>query len=190
MQYAAWTVGNQRALGRYHKGGTMGRTTTLRGNAMDLEGPELAVGDPAPDATLSKNLVEELKLSEFSGKARIYSVVPSLDTPVCAEQTKRFNEEAANLTGVDFITISCDLPTAQSRFCGAEGIDTERLHVLSDHKLTDFGKAYGTLIPSLRVLCRAVFVVDAGDTIRYAEYVPEVADHPNYDAALEAAKAL
>ncbi len=167
----------------------MGRTTTLKGNPMDLEGPELAVGDPAPDATLKKNLVADQKLSEFSGKTRIYSVVPSLDTPVCAEQTKRFNEEAANLPGITFITISCDLPPAQGRFCGAEGIDTEKLHVLSDHKLTEFGQAYGTLIPSLRVLCRAVFVVDASDIIQYAEYVPEVADHPNYDAALAAAKA-
>lgn len=167
----------------------MGRTTTLKGNPLDLEGPELAVGDRAPDATLRKSLVADEKLSAFSGKTRILSVVPSLDTPVCALQTKRFNEEAANLPDVEFITISCDLPTAQERFCGAEGIDTEKLHVLSDHKLTEFGKAYGTLIPALRVLCRAVFVIGSDDTIRYAEYVPEIAEHPNYEAVLDAAKA-
>ena len=179
----------RRAVRRYDKGGTMGRTTTLKGNPFDLEGPELAVGDPAPDATLKKNLVTDEKLSAFSGKTRILSVVPSLDTPVCAEQTKRFNQEAADLPGVQFVTISCDLPTAQGRFCGAEGIDTEKMHVLSDHKLTEFGKAYGTRVPALRVLCRAVFVIGSDDTIKYAEYVPEIAEHPNYEAALEVAKA-
>ncbi len=168
----------------------MSRTTTLKGNPLDLEGPELAIGDPAPDATLRKDLVSDEKLSTFNGKTRILSVVPSLDTPICALQTKRFNEEAANLPDVEFVTISCDLPTAQGRFCGAEGIDTEKLHVLSDHKLTEFGKAYGTLVPALRVLCRAVFVIGADDVIKYAEYVPEIAEHPNYDAVLEAAKAL
>ncbi len=167
----------------------MGRTTTLKGNPLDLEGPELTVGQEAPDATLSKDLVAVKKLSDFSGKTRILSVVPSLDTPVCAEQTKRFSQEAANLSGVEFITISCDLPTAQGRFCGAEGIDTEKFRVLSDHKHTEFGKAYGTLIPALRILCRAVFVVGSDNTIKYAEYVPEIAEHPNYDAVLEVAKA-
>ncbi len=167
----------------------MGRTTTLKGNPLDLEGPELTVGQQAPDATLSKDLAAEKMLSEFNGKTRILSVVPSLDTPVCAEQTKRFNKEAADLPGVEFITISCDLPPAQGRFCGAEGIDTEKLCVLSDHKRTEFGKAYGTLIPALRILCRAVFVVGSDDTIKYAEYVPEIAEHPNYDAILNAAKA-
>ena len=166
----------------------MGRTTTLKGNPLDLEGPELTVGQQAPDATLSKDLVAEKKLSEFNGKMRVLSVVPSLDTPVCAEQTKRFNQEAASMPEVQFITISCDLPTAQGRFCGAEGIDTEKVHVLSDHKHTEFGKAYGTLIPALRILCRAVFVVGSDNTIKYAEYVPEIAEHPDYDAILEAAK--
>ncbi len=167
----------------------MGRSTTLKGNPLDLEGPELTVGQAAPDATLSKDLVAEEKLSEFNGKTRILSVVPSLDTPVCAEQTKRFNQEVAALSGVEFITISCDLPTAQARFCGAEGIDTKTVHVRSDHRRTEFGKAYGTLIPALRILCRAVFVVGPDNTIKYAEYVPEIAEHPNYDAVLEAVKA-
>ena len=166
----------------------MALTCTLKGKPLNLDGPELKVGDKAPDATLKKSLVDTIKLSETQGKTRIFSVVPSLDTPVCALQTKRFNEEAAKLPNVAFYTISCDLPTAQGRFCGAEGIDRERLVVLSDHYDAGFGKAYGTLIRDLRVECRAAFVVDKTGTIRYAEYVPEVANHPNYDAILASAR--
>ncbi|HEY3244408.1 MAG TPA: thiol peroxidase [Phycisphaerae bacterium] len=168
----------------------MARTTTLKGKPFDLEGPELKAGQKAPDATLKKSLVDDVRLSQSSGRNRIISVVPSLDTPVCAEQTVRFNQEASNLTTVDFYTISCDLPTAQNRFCGEKGINRERMNVLSDHRDTSFGKAYGTLVPALRIECRAVFVVDKSDTIRYAEYVPEIASHPNYDAVLKAAKSL
>lgn len=166
------------------------RSVTLKGNPFNLEGTELSVGDAAPVATLKKNLVQDISLDEFSGKARVYSVVPSVDTPVCAEQTKRFNEEAAKLEGVEFIAISCDLPVALARFCGAEGLDADRFTTLSDHKDTDFGTKYGTLVTDLRVLCRAVFVVGADDKIAYAEYVPEIAEHPNYDAILECAKGL
>ncbi len=168
----------------------MSRSVTLKGNRLALEGPELKVGDTAPDATLKKSLVEKCRLSEGAGRPRILSVVPSLDTPVCALQTKRFNEAAANLPNVDFYTISCDLPVAMARFCGAEGINTERVKVLSDHQDLSFGKAYGTLIPDLRILCRAVFVVDAANKLRYVEYVPEVSEHPNYEAALACAKSL
>lgn len=168
----------------------MSRQCTLKGNPLPLAGPELKVGDSVPEATLRKDLVTDLKISETRGKARIFSVVPSLDTPVCAEQTRRFNKEATSLPGVDFYTISCDLPMAMARFCGAEGIDTQRVQVLSDHKDLAFGQAYGTLIPSLRIECRAVFVVDAKDKLRYVEYVPEVASHPNYDAILACAKQL
>jgi thiol peroxidase len=164
------------------------RTVTLKGNPLNLEGPELKVGDKAPNARLSKNLLETLSIADTTGKPRIFSVVPSLDTPVCSMQTKRFNDEAAKLTNVDFYTISCDLPTAQARFCGAEGIDKSRLQVLSDHREASFGKAYGTLISDLRVHCRAVFVVDRNDVIQYAEYVPEVAEQPNYDKVLERAR--
>jgi thioredoxin-dependent peroxiredoxin len=168
----------------------MARTCTLKGNPLNIEGPELKVGDTAPDATLKKSLVDDFKLSESKGKPRIYSVVPSLDTPVCAEMTRRFNKEVAALPNVQFFTISCDLPMAQGRFCGSEGINTERMKTLSDHKLTDFGKKYGTLISDLRIESRAVFVVDASDKLRYVEYVPEVANHPNYDAILACAKDL
>lgn len=169
----------------------MSRTTTLKGNPMDLAGPELKAGDAAPDATVKINLVQEKNLSEIcGGKARVYSVVPSLDTPVCADQTRRFHEEAGKMENVDFFTISVDLPPAQARFCGAESFSNENLHVLSDHLKHDFGEKYGTYVPSLGILCRAVFVVGPDDTLTHVEYVGEVAEHPNYDAALEAARAL
>jgi thiol peroxidase len=168
----------------------MARTVTLKGDPIELEGPELKVGDKAPDVSLKKDLGTSIKLSETNGRPRILSVVPSLDTPVCAEQTKRFNTEAAGLAGVDIFTISVDLPPAQARFCGAEGIDPERVRVLSDHVDTQFCKAFGTLIPALRISARALFVLDAGGTIQHVEYVGEVADHPNYDAALACAKKL
>lgn len=168
----------------------MARQTTLKGNPLDLEGPQLKVGDQAPDVTVKKSLVDSFKISEGNGKVRLLSVVPSLDTPVCADQTRRFNQEATKLPDVQFYTISTDLPTAQARFCGAEGIDKERVVVLSDHMDAAFGKAYGTLIPGLRIESRALFVLDKTGVIKHVEYVPEVADHPNYDAALAVLKSL
>lgn len=168
----------------------MARTVTLKGNPLSLAGPQLKVGDKAPDATLKKDLVTDMSLSETRGKVRIFSVVPSVDTAVCAQQTKRFHEEAAGLPGVQIYTISCDLPVALKRFCGAESIDPEKIVPLSDHKDTAFGMAYGTLVPDLRIECRAVFVIDKDDTIRYVEYVPEIADQPNYDAILACARSL
>lgn len=168
----------------------MPRTCTLKGNPLPLAGTELKVGDKAPEAVLKKDLATEFKISSTSGKARIFSVVPSLDTPVCALQTKRFNQEALSLPNVSFYTISCDLPTAQARFCGAEGINPEKVVTLSDHKDLSFGNAYGVLLPALRILSRAVFVVDQHDVIRYVEYVPEVTNHPNYDAVLACVKNL
>lgn len=168
----------------------MSRQCSLKGKPFRLDGPQLKVGDKAPNATLKKSLAESVTINDTSGKTRIFSIVPSLDTPVCALQTKRFHEEAAKLANVSVYTISCDLPTAQARFCGAEGINREHLQVLSDHQDTSFGKAYGTLIPDLRVNCRAVFVIDKAGTIQYAEYVPEIADHPNYDAVLASARKI
>lgn len=168
----------------------MSRSCTLKGNVLPLSGPELKVGDAAPDATLKSSLVDDFKLSQAAGRARIYSVVPSLDTPVCAEQTRRFNKEIAGLPNVDFYTISADLPVAMSRFCGIEGIDTDKFKVLSDHMDMAFGKAYGTMLPGLRVECRAVFVIGKDDKIKYVEYVPEVADHPNYEEVLACAKEI
>lgn len=168
----------------------MAHTVKFKGNPITLAGSPLKVGDKAPDATLHKSLVETMRLRDTSGRVRIISVVPSLDTPVCSIQTKRFNKETTSLPNVDIYTISVDLPPAQARFCGAEGIDRDRLHVLSDHKDVDFGTKFGTLIPDLRVECRAVFVLDKDDTIRHAEYVAEVTSEPNYEAALSCAKTL
>jgi thiol peroxidase len=125
-------------------------------------------------------------LKDTGAHVRIVSVVPSLDTPVCDAQTKRFNEEAARLPGVDIITVSMDLPFAQKRWCGAFGVDKVRM--LSDHMDGSFGSNYGTLIKELRIESRAIFVVDTQNKIRHAEYVKEVADFPNYEAALAAAR--
>src|SRR5215831_14606217 len=160
--------------------------TTLRGNPLTLIGPELKVGDTAPDFTAVDNALKPVTLKDTTGKVRIISVIPSLDTPVCDAQTKKFNEEISNLPGVDVLTVSMDLPFAQKRWCGAFGVD--KVKMLSDHKDASFGSNYGTLIKELRIESRAIFVVDQNNKIRYVEYVKEVADHPNYDAALSAAK--
>lgn len=166
----------------------MPRTVTMKGNPLELEGPELRPGDRAPDFRLHGKDLSEVTLGDFTGKAVILSVVPSLDTGVCAMQTKRFNEEASRLPdSVRILTVSCDLPFAQARFCGANDIT---IPTASDHRDVSFGRAYGTLIPSLRIECRALFVVDASGTIRHAEYVPEVTNEPNYDAALSVARSL
>ena len=166
----------------------MGRpvATTMRGNPLTLIGPELKVGDKAPDFKLVDNSLKHVTLADTGHNVRIISVVPSLDTPVCDLQTKRFNEEAAKLPGVDILMISMDLPFAQKRWCGAFGVD--RIKMLSDHRSASFGEAYGTLIKDLRIESRAIFVLDKDNVIRHVEYVKEVADHPNYDAALAAAK--
>src|SRR6185369_7951135 len=160
--------------------------TTMRGNPKTLIGPELKAGDAAPDFNLVDGGLNTVTLKDTGNQVRIISVIPSLDTPVCDAQTKRFNEEAAKLSGVDIITVSMDLPFAQKRWCGAFGVD--RVKMLSDHKDGSFGEHYGTLIKELRILSRAIFVVDPQNRIRHAEYVKEVADHPNYEAALSAAR--
>jgi len=162
--------------------------TTLRGNPLTLIGPELKAGDRAPGFEVVDTTLQPVSLAKTGGKVRIFSVVPSLDTPVCDMQTKRFNDEAAKLPGVDIYTVSMDLPFAQKRWCGAFGVDN--IKMVSDHKTGSFGEAYGTLIKELRIESRAIFVVDKEGTIRHAEYVKEVADHPNYDAALGCAKSL
>src|SRR3989338_7146713 len=159
---------------------------TFKGNPMTLVGPELKVGQKAPDFQVVAQDLSPVTLANSRGKIRLVSVVTSLDTGICDIQTKRFNEEAAKLPNVAILTISADLPFAQKRWCGAAGID--KVQVLSDHKDASFGTAYGVLMKELRLLSRAIFVVDANDTLRYIEYVPEVASHPNYDAALNAAR--
>ena len=163
------------------------RTTTFKGDPLVLVGPELKAGDQAPDFELTGNDLSAVSLSQTSG-TRIFSVVPSLDTPVCDQQTRRFNEEAAGIGDVTIYTVSSDLPFAQSRWCGAAGVD--KVTTLSDHKTGKFGESWGTMIRDWRIQSRAVFVVDGDNTIRYAEYVPEVAEHPNYDGVLAAAKSV
>jgi thiol peroxidase len=160
--------------------------TILMGKAMTLVGPELKVGDAAPDFTVTDPSMKPVKLADTGNSVRIFSVIPSLDTPVCDAQTKRFNEEVVKLPGVEVFTISADLPFAQKRWCGAFAVDNVKM--LSDYKDASFGANYGTLIKDLRILSRAIFVVDKDNKIRHAEYVKQVADHPNYEAALEAAK--
>ncbi|MBZ5622469.1 MAG: thiol peroxidase [Acidobacteriia bacterium] len=160
--------------------------TTMRGNPLTLIGPELKAGDAAPDFAAVDSGLKPVGLKDTGNQVRIISVIPSLDTPVCDAQTKRFNEEAAKLSGVDIITVSMDLPFAQKRWCGAFGVDKVRM--LSDHKDASFGQNYGTLIKELRIESRAIFVLDQHNQIRHAEYVKEVADHPNYEAALAAAR--
>jgi thioredoxin-dependent peroxiredoxin len=160
--------------------------TTLMGKPMNLVGPELKPGDPAPDFHVTDTGMQPVDLNETGRGVRIFSVIPSLDTPVCDAQTKRFNEEVAELPNVTVYTISADLPFAQKRWCGAFAVD--RVKMLSDYKDMSFGENYGTLIKDLRIESRAIFVVDKENKIRYAEYVKEVADHPDYESALTAAK--
>ena len=161
---------------------------TFKGNPMTLIGPEIKIGQKAPEFQVLAQDLSPVTLASSRGKTRLISVVTSLDTGICDTQTKRFNEEAAKLPNVAILTISADLPFAQKRWCGAAGID--KVQVLSDHKEASFGTAYGVLIKELRLLSRAIFVLDASDTVRYVEYIPEVASHPNYDAALQAARQL
>ncbi len=162
---------------------------TFKGNPMTLQGPELKVGDAAPDFAVVDNGLAGATLSSFAGKIKIISAVPSLDTPVCDTETRRFNQEAALLSGdVVVLTISLDLPFAQKRWCGAAGID--KVVTLSDYRERSFGLGYGVLIKELLLLTRAVFVVDAANIIRYIQIVPEVTGEPDYAAAIAAAQAL
>ncbi|MEW6259976.1 MAG: thiol peroxidase [Thermodesulfobacteriota bacterium] len=164
-------------------------SVTLKGNPMQLAGPLPEVGQLAPNATLINNDLAPVDLDSFRGKVVVLSVVPSLDTPVCDMQTRRFNQEAEALgDGVQVLTISMDLPFAQKRWCGAAGI--ERVTTLSDYRNADFGSKYGVLIPALRLLARAVFVVDQQGVIRYVQLVPEIGQEPDYAPVLEVVKGL
>jgi thiol peroxidase len=159
---------------------------TLKGNPLTLLGPDLKVGDTAPEFTVRKGLAD-VSSSDYDGTVRIISSVPSLDTPVCDAQTRRFNEEAAKLGDVKILTVSMDLPFAGNRFCDTAGID--KVDVLSDYKDGDFGEKYGVLIKEHRLDMRAIFVVGRDNKIAYKQIVPEMTEHPDYDAALAAAKA-
>lgn len=160
---------------------------TIHGNPLTLVGDELKTGEKAPDFEVLNNDLNPVKLSSYPGKVVLVSAVPSLDTPVCDLETRRFNEEATNLgEDVVVLTVSMDLPFAQKRWCGAAGV--KRVITLSDHKEAAFGLAYGLLIKELRLLARAVLVVDRERIIRHFELVRELTNEPDYDAALTAAK--
>ena len=162
---------------------------TMRGNPLTLVGNEPKVGDAAPDFEVLDNDLSPVGLSSFRGKVCIISSVPSLDTPVCDMETRRFNDEAGKLgPDVSILTISMDLPFAQKRWCGAAGVD--KVITLSDHREAAFGTAYGVLIKELRLLARAVFVVDREGIIQYVQLVKEVSEEPDYDAVLDAVKKL
>jgi thiol peroxidase len=161
----------------------------MKGNPLTLTGTELKVGDQAPDFVALDNDLNPVSLDSFRGRVCVISSVPSLDTPVCDMETRRFNDEAGRLgDNVVVLTVSMDLPFAQKRWCGAAGVD--RVQTLSDHREGSFGQAYGVLIKELRLLARAVFVVDPQGTIRYLELVKEIVDEPDYDSVLGAVKDL
>ncbi|MHC4759429.1 MAG: thiol peroxidase [Planctomycetota bacterium] len=163
--------------------------TAMKGDPLTLLGPGLEVGNPAPDFEVAANDLSSVNLSKFRGKVCVIATVPSLDTPVCDVMTRKFNEEAVGLgDDVVVLTVSMDLPFAQSRWCGAAGV--ENVHTLSDYKGASFGKAYGVLIKGLHLLARAVFVVDREGIIRYIEIVDEVTNEPDYEGAVEAVKEL
>lgn len=160
---------------------------TMKGNPITLLGKEITVGQAAPEATVVANDLSEVKLSSYKGKKLIISVVPSLDTGTCDLQTKRFNKEASALgDSVKILTISMDLPFAQKRWCGAAGVD--KLQTLSDHRYGSFGEAYGVMIKGLRLLTRAIFIVDTTGKIQYKQLVAEVTKEPDYDSVLAALK--
>jgi len=161
---------------------------TLKGNPITLLGPRIEANEDAPEFTALQNLTTPQSLSDTTGKVRVLLSVPSLDTPVCAIETKRFNAEADKLgPDVAVLVISVDTPFAQARWCGAEGVTN--VQALSDFKDRDFGRKYGVEIEGLGIYTRAAFVVDRQGVVVYSEYVPEVAEEPNYAAILEAAAA-
>lgn len=162
---------------------------TFKNNPVTLVGNEVKVGEKAPNFTVLANDLSPVTLQDSAGKVRLISVVPSLDTGVCSIQTNKFNESAASLgEDVVILTVSCDLPFAQKRWCGANAADA--IQTVSDHRDLSFGEAYGVVMQELRLLARSIFVVDKNDVVTYVEYVGEGTDHPDYEKALEAVKAL
>ena len=158
---------------------------TIHGKPLTLMGEEIKVGAAAPDVELVDNDLAPVKLSSYRGKTLVVATVPSLDTPVCDLETRRFNDEAAKLGGgIQMLTISMDLPFAQKRWCGAAGVTN--LKTLSDHREASFGLAYGVLIKELRLLARAVFIIDREGTVQYVQLVKEMSSEPNYEEVLQA----
>ena len=163
-------------------------SVTFLGNELQLSGPSPKAGAVAPDFTMLDNELNPKTLKDFAGKVLVLLCVPSLDTPVCDTEVRRFNTEAAGLSDrVQIVAASCDLPFAQARWCGAAGI--RNVTTLSDHRETSLGTAYGVLLPALRLLTRAIFVVADGK-VAYSQIVPEVTHEPDYAEALAAVKKL
>ncbi|MGL4571168.1 MAG: thiol peroxidase [Clostridium sp.] len=160
---------------------------TAQGNKITLRGAEVRVGQEAPDFVLYDNSLNKVTLKDTDGK-RVFLAVPSLDTPVCDLEVKRFNKEATNLKDAKVYVVSMDLPFAQARWCGAE--DVENVITLSDYKDRSFGENYGLYIEEMGLLARAVFVIDEKNNVTYVEYCKDISDEPNYDKALEALKSL
>jgi thioredoxin-dependent peroxiredoxin len=181
-------MGNSR-INRWRKSMEKRNVTKMGGNDITLLGPELRPGDPAPAFSVLDNELMPKSLSDYKGKYKLISVVPSLDTGVCDMQTRKFNELAASLgDDVVILTISMDLPFAQKRWCGSAGVD--QVVTLSDHRDAEFGLAFGVLIEELRLLNRAIFILDQNNVVQYVEMVRENHDHPDYDMAISALKKL
>ncbi|HKX32530.1 MAG TPA: thiol peroxidase [Blastocatellia bacterium] len=165
-------------------------TITFKGNPITLLGEEVKAGQPAPDFKMQKSAdLSDYTLATSAGKTRIFLAIPSLDTPVCDAETRRFNEEAAKIPNVEIVCVSMDLPFAQKRWCGAAGV--EHVLTVSDHRDASFGKNYGVLVsggPLDRLHARAIFVLGPDNKVKYSEYVKEIAEHPNYEAAIAAAQ--
>lgn len=161
---------------------------TIKGNPLTTIGEHVNVGDKAPDFNLVKNNLQTVSLDDSVGKVRLISVVPSLDTGICHAQTKRFNDEALNYDGVEFFTVSAEHPFNQKRWCEQESCSN--IDVVSDHMAMQFGQDYGLAIKEWRLLQRAIIIIDANDTIAYTEYIPEIAQFPDYDSALAKLKEL
>ena len=162
---------------------------TFKGSPLTLIGPELRIGDKAPEFSVLDQELKEFGLKDFAGKIKLISVTPSLDTPVCDMQARRFNEEVSKLKDdVVVLNISMDLPFAISRFCSTAGID--KIKVLSDHREASFGTAYGVLVKELRLLARSIFVLDKNDVLKYREIVPELTNPPDFNCPLDMAKKL
>lgn len=160
---------------------------TFKGNPFTLLGPGIKAGDKAPDFRLIDNGMKPVGLADLAGKTLIISCVPSLDTPTCDTETRRFNVLAANLPGnVEVLTVSADLPFAQKRWCAAAGID--RVVTLSDYQSLSFAQAYGVLIKELKLLARCIYIVDASDIVKYVQLVPEITNEPDYEDVLKAVK--
>ncbi len=161
---------------------------TFKGQPVTLLGKVAKIGDTAPEFTVLSSSLQPVKLSDYGGKVKVIAVYPSIDTGVCQAQNRRFNKEADQLKDVVVLSVSVDLPFAQSRFCAAEGLNN--IVTLSDHKDLDFGSKYGFVIQELRLLARGTVIIGKDDKIKYVEYVPEIAQEPDYEKALAVVKSL